>query len=147
MGTALKVMGVLFIGFWLMVGVGCTMMVRAVSHASASGGTSYSTARDRNDVIEGLQDGRVDLANMPDDVRSGASVRIPFRDGTSRVLGNNLADRIVREALADRMASRGRGSSSYDTNSAPYYSPSANQPHFKPGEPMVNPNPGSSYDD
>jgi hypothetical protein len=137
-GTVLKILGLMFIGFWLMVGVGCTMLVRAVEHNRGSG---YSLARDRNDVIEAVQDGRVDFANMPSasEVRSGDSVRIPLRDGTSRMLGNTLADRIVREALADRMS---RPSSSYDPNFG-REDAYANRPHFKPGEPMVNPNPGA----
>ena len=54
--------------------------------------------------------------------------------GAMREGRTETADRILREIDAERE----RGYSSYDR-------PSASRPHFKPGEPMIDPNPTSRY--
>ena len=112
MGTVLKIFGVLFIGFWLFVAVGCTMLVQTVARAGhRTPSSSYSSSRD------------------------------PADDFTRATRGErNDSDRIIREVLAERERAEQRGG--YSSEDRPYVPP----PHFKPGEPMVNPNPGSSYD-
>ncbi|PTS86570.1 hypothetical protein DBR17_06920 [Sphingomonas sp. HMWF008] len=109
MGTVLKVLGVLFIGYWLMVIVGCSMLVSAVNHAAKTAPHRSDGDRDSSEVARAMRDGRSDAA-----------------------------DRIIREIEADR--ARERNAPSYDENAGP-------RPHFKPGEPMVDPNPSSRYDD
>ncbi len=109
MGTVLKVLGVLFIGYWLMVIVGCSMLVSAVNHAAKTAPHRSDGDRDSSEVARAMRDGRSDAA-----------------------------DRIIREIEAEREARRGRGYSDYDPNAGP-------RPHFKPGEPMVDPDPNSRY--
>lgn len=108
MGTVLKVLGVLFIGYWLMVIVGCSMLVSAVQKAAKTPPpSSYGSGRDAREVARAMRDGRSDAAAQ-----------------------------ILREIEAERERDRDRGYSTYDRNAGP-------RPTFKPGEPMVDPDPNS----
>ena len=147
MGTILKVIGGLTIFGWIVMAVGCSMLTHAIGSAGSSG--AMRAASDRGAIVRAMQDGEIDAASLPSDLASGSDVTITLRDGTRRTLRNAPEDRLVRAMLA---AKAERESGSFTGTSSPYSSYSsrggtAEHPHFKPGEPMVNPNPGSSYDE
>ena len=123
------------------------MLGRAIS--SGSQHSSYRGSGPSADVVRALQDGQIDTAQLPADVDIGPTATIPLRDGTSRTLGDSSQDRILRTMLAAKAeAMRRRSDSPYGDASSYTYHSEPNRPHFKPGEPMIDPNPSSSrYDD
>lgn len=159
MGTFLKVIGALTVLGWIVMGAGCTMLSHAISQGAGSQGAgsqgggsqgvgrvAYGPANDRSAIVRAMQAGEIDTASLPSDIAGSNEVTLTLRDGTRRTLGSAPEDRIVRAMLAARadgeLDSPYRSSGSYSSRGG-----SAADPHFKPGEPMVNPSPGSSYDD
>ena len=141
MGTFLKIMGVVAIIWFGLAAVGCAMMMNVISGVSSS--SAFHDAKNRSEVTSALQSGDVDLDRLPSDLESASSVTVHLRDGSVHVLRNSSADRAVRAMLAIKVQAASR-EANYGSRS---YSDYASQPHFKPGEPMVNPNPGGGYDD
>jgi hypothetical protein len=144
MGTFLKIVGVFALIWFGLAAVGCAIIMKAVSGPAGQGfSAAVHHANDRDAVVSALQDGRIDVERLPADMETAPEVTLTLRDGSTRVLGTSSADRLVRAMLAAKIRAE---SSRSGFGATPYYE-RANQPHFKPGEPMVNPNPGSHYDD
>ena len=156
MGTVLKVIGGLTILGWIVMGVGCTMLSHAIS--KAGGPMTEQSARARTEVVRAMQDGQLDSDGMPSasELRSNDPVTIRLRDGSTRILGASAGERVIRDLLAQRIeAAKDPFSSGSPYAGGPYGSSSYSsrggtsaQPHFKPGEPMIDPNRGTgSYDE
>lgn len=143
MGTFLKVVGVLALIWFGLAAAGCAMIWHAASGGGSSSifGSAFHETRERSDVMDALRDGDVDIARLPSDLESASEVTVTLRDGSTHVLKNTPADRIVRATLAAKAQSATR-QANYEAASS--YSNADSRPHFKPGEPMMDPNPGGN---
>lgn len=155
MGTVLKVIGGLTVLGWIIMGVSCTMLSHAIG--KAGGPMTVQSASARTEVVRAMQDGQLDSDGMPSAsaLRSDDPVTIRLRDGSTRILGASAGERLIRDLLAQRIEAAkdpfssgspyggGRyGSGSYSSRGG-----TPAEPHFKPGEPMVDPNRSTGSED